>query len=116
MSGRSTTLAALALAAVLAAPTASRALAQSGEQTAAPASGETAQFTGVLQSYSGKWCTLAQEKGDRIRFEVEEKSVPGWRKRFKQGQTITVTYRNLGKTRLPLVIAMHLATPAPKAK
>jgi hypothetical protein len=81
----------------------------------APKTG-TLEATGLYRGYSGKWVNVWAEDGKRWRFEVDERALPDWRKRFQFGERIIVTYRDLGSRRLPLAIGMKKAPNAPPKK
>jgi hypothetical protein len=76
----------------------------------------TAEVTGTFKGYSSKWMNVWTADNRRLRFEVDERSVPGWQKRFKFGDQVTVTYRNLSSRHVPMVIGIRKADGSPKKK
>lgn len=67
------------------------------------------EVTGQYRGYSGRYMTLWLEGGKRMRFTVDEASIPDWKKRFHFSEQVVVTYRDLGSRRLPLAIGMRKA-------
>jgi hypothetical protein len=81
----------------------------------APTAGAPLEATGTYRGYSGKWLNLWMENGKRLRFEVDDRQVPDWRKKFRFGEQVTVSYRDLGSRHLPLAVGIKkVETPAPK--
>ena len=75
----------------------------------APSTAGALESTGQYRGYAGRVLSLWIDDGKRMRFHVDDRSVPDWRKRFRFGERITVTYRDLGSRRLPLVIGLRKA-------
>jgi hypothetical protein len=81
----------------------------------APRSGPL-EVTGVYRGYSTKWANLWADDGRKMRFSVDDRAVPDWRKRFKFGERLTITYRDLGSRQFPLAIGMRKAEGDPSKK
>lgn len=87
-------------------------------QVTAPAAAQpgTTEVTGAYRGYSSKWINVMTEDHRLQRFEVDERSLPGWQKRFKLGEEITVTYRKLSSRHMPVAIGLRKADTAAKKK
>jgi hypothetical protein len=80
----------------------------------APRSGAL-EVTGAYRGYASKWMNLWADDGRKMRFSVDDRAVPDWKKRFRFGDRLTVTYRDLGARQLPLVIGVKkVESAAPK--
>jgi hypothetical protein len=98
---------------------ATTAAAQAGKPAAAspqPTRAASGEVTGEYRGYSGKWINLWTADHRQLRYEVDEHSVPGWQKRFKPGEQITITYKDLGTRRIPMATGIRTADATPKKK